>query len=55
MRWERLTSRVRSLEKTVGELFEAVSVLNHKVETIDNEKTLEAFLKEEDRYENENL
>ena len=55
MRWERLASNVRRLERDHMELLKELSVINRKVEQILDQQNTEAFLKEEERYENENL
>ncbi len=51
MRWERLASEVRNLQASQKELFEHLSVLNRKVETIYDEQAEAHFLKEEERFE----
>ena len=46
-RLERLESFARRVESVQGELFEISSVLNRKVETIDEQTQANSFLKEE--------
>ena len=55
MRWERLAANVRRLERDHMELLKELSVLNRKVEQILDQQTTDSFLREEERYENENL
>ena len=48
MRWERLASAIRMLERAHMELLEELRVVNRKVETIYDQQQTDLFLKEED-------